>query len=104
MPDTATPWPTSLDHPSSDVNREYDLIDRVIELVAQSGTFSRPALTAALQLSDRKAARLTTELELLGIISRGADDAPREVFIQPYQLATFLANFRARRRAANHAA
>ena len=85
-------------------DREYDLIDRVIELVAQSGTFSRPALTAALQLSDRKAARLTTELELLGIISRGADDAPREVFIQPYQLATFLANFRARRRAANHAA
>jgi hypothetical protein len=100
MPDIATLWSMPVD-PSAptDDNREFALIDRVIELVAQSGTFSKPALAAALQLTDRKASRLTTELELLGIISRGEDDAPREVFIRPFQLATFLANFRARRQA-----
>jgi len=78
---------------------EYDLIDRVIELVVQSGAFSRPALAAALRLAERKSMRLTFQLETLGIIDGGDLDGRRRVLVPLGNLGTVLGDLRADRRA-----
>ena len=78
---------------------EYDLIDRVIELVVQSGMFSRPALAAALQLAERKSMRLTFQLETLGIIAGGDLDGGRRVLVPIGSLGSVLGDVRAGRRA-----
>jgi len=101
MPDMTSPWSMAVDpfdasdhiHP-----QEFDLLDRVIELVVKSGSFSGPLLAAALRLSDRKVARLTHELEELGVIARGAERSARAVLVAPADLTMFFNTQRARRR------
>jgi len=103
MHEPAYPYPESLD---DDLDfsapifpTEYDLIDRVIELVVQSGAFSRPTLAAALRLAERKSMRLTFQLETLGIIGGGDLDGPRRVLVPVGELAAVLGDVRAGRRA-----
>ena len=98
------PWSATADDADAIHVREFDLLDRVIEVVVQSGAFSRPTLAAALQLTDRKVARLTVELEELGVIAHGAPDAQRAVLIHPFELSAFLGAQRSKRRSLEHAA
>ena len=77
---------------------EFDLLDRVVELVVQSGTFSRPALAAALQLTERKSMRLTFQLETLRVIDTGHLDERRRVLVPVGSLSTMLGDLRADRR------
>ncbi|TBN57027.1 hypothetical protein EYE40_06220 [Glaciihabitans arcticus] len=95
----ADPFGDNLDFSAPIFPTEYDLIDRVIELVVQSGAFSRPALAAALRLAERKSMRLTFQLETLGIIGGGDLDGPRRVLVSIAELGSVLGDLRADRRA-----
>jgi len=77
---------------------EFDLLDRAIELVVQSGAFSRPALAAALRLAERKSMRLTFQLETLGVIGQGDLDGSRQVLVDLAALPGFMSELRAGRR------
>ena len=106
MPAPETLWsPTfadfsdeSLDLGSPIFSTEYDLLDRAIELVVQSGAFSRPALAAALRLAERRSMRITFHLETLGVIDRGDLDGSRRVLVELAALPTFMSDLRAGRR------
>ena len=70
---------------------EFDLLERAIELVVQSGVFSRVGLQAALRLENDAADELAHELETVGVIE---DDA---VLIEVQDLSVFLIDVRASR-------
>ena len=70
---------------------EFVLLERAIELVVQSGVFSRVGLQAALRLENDAADELANELETLGVIE---DDT---VLIEVQDLSFFLIDVRASR-------
>jgi DNA segregation ATPase FtsK/SpoIIIE-like protein len=106
MPEPEPFWSMTFDSASFDdldisspiFSTEYDLLDRVIELVVQSGAYSRPGLAAALQLAERKSMRMTFHLETLGVIGSGDLDGPRRVLVPIEELSMFLGELRANRR------
>ena len=75
-------------------SEEFDLLERAIELVVQSGVFSRVGLQAALRLENDAADELAQELETVGVIDHD------EVLIEVHDLRLFLIDVMASRRLA----